>query len=225
MNNKGRHRELPSWRKDFKAEWKKCRETPITLPLNEKYRPDLYRWVCTCPYFFKSRFLLCKHLVQAVHPVDPIFFLEVTRNRTTPFWSHPTLRPLDAAPAPSTSPILSTPHNIIPHNAAHPDPGDDSDEELVEVRSGATFDERLTSALAKIRDFCDGMEYQRQFHDSRMLDSLEREGASFFRLIDHCLSRERRENSTRAPAPTTWEKSTANAMFYRSRPVPSDRDT
>ncbi|KAJ6586198.1 hypothetical protein B0H19DRAFT_925748, partial [Mycena capillaripes] len=76
-----------------------------------------------------------------------------------------------------------------------------------------------------IRDFADGLEYQRQFQDSRMLDTLEREGASFLRLADNCLSRERRVNSTRSTAPSTWERSTSNAMFYRTRPVLSDRDT
>ncbi|KAJ6449111.1 hypothetical protein C8R45DRAFT_849909, partial [Mycena sanguinolenta] len=224
MVDTGRHRELPSWRKDFKSDWKRCRHTPITLPLNEQYRPDPYKWVCTCPYFFKSRFLLCKHLVQAVHPVDPIFFLEVTRNRSTPFWTHPSLKPLDVAPAPSTSPVLPASQPVHRDDIIQ-EAGDESDEELVEIKASATFDERLTSHLTKIRDFCDGMEYQRQFRDMRMLDALEREGAPFFRLIDSCLSRERRANSTRSAAPTTWEKSTASAMFYRTRPKPSERDT
>ncbi|KAJ7444262.1 hypothetical protein B0H11DRAFT_1695726, partial [Mycena galericulata] len=73
-----------------------------------------------------------------------------------------------------------------------------------------------------LRDFSDGIEYQRQFRDSRMLDVLEREGASFLRLAENCLSRERRVNSTRSAAPSTWERSTLNAMFYRTRPVLSD---
>ncbi|KAJ7661459.1 hypothetical protein DFH06DRAFT_1268903 [Mycena polygramma] len=204
LGDTGRYRELPSWRKDFKAEWKRCREVPITLPLNEKYRPDPYRWV-------------------SVHPVHPVFFLEVTRNRTTPFWPHPSLRPLDGPPAPSTAPVTRTVGTSAPHDDS--DGGDDSDEELVDVRARATYDERLTSTLGKVRDFCDAMEYQRQFHDTRMLDTLDREGASFFRLIDQCLMRERRENPTRSAAPNTWDRSTANAMFYRTRPVPSERDT
>ena len=94
LNNTGRFRELPSWRRDFKAAWKKAMNTPITMPLNERYRPDTKRFVCTCLQFVVSRFLICKHLVQLFQPVNPIFFLEVTRNRTVPFWSHPTLKPL-----------------------------------------------------------------------------------------------------------------------------------
>ena len=41
-----------------------------------------------------SRFLLCKHVVQLFHPVEPQFFLEVIRNQSLPFWSHPSLKPL-----------------------------------------------------------------------------------------------------------------------------------
>ncbi|KAJ7170411.1 hypothetical protein C8R43DRAFT_875882, partial [Mycena crocata] len=228
MGDIGRYRDLPSWRKDFKCEWRRCKETQITLPLNVKYRPDPHRWVCTCPYYVKSRFLICKHLVQAVHPVHPRFFLEVTRNRTTPFWVHPTLRPLDSTPTQASSasassiPLVSTPSRV----EQDPDPADDSDEELVELRAGrATFDERLTSHLSKIRDFCDAMEYQRQFRDTRMLDVFEREGAGFLRLIDQCMSRERRDSSTRSIPSTTWDRSTASAMFYRTRPTLSERDT
>ncbi|KAJ6542146.1 hypothetical protein DFH09DRAFT_1249415 [Mycena vulgaris] len=195
--------ELPAWRKDFKAEWRKCWETPITLPLNPKYRPDPDRWLCTCPHYFKSRFLICKHLV--------------TRNRTAPFWSHPALRPLNPS-MPSLSDTF--PHAVtatasVPasREQQHDDQADESDEELAELmRAGqGTFDERLTSHLQKLRDFCDGLEYQREFGDSHMLDT--------------CLSRERRNSSTRSAAPVTWERSTANAMFYRTRPVQSDRGT
>jgi hypothetical protein len=58
MNDTGRYRELPCWHKPFKCEWKKLTKTPITLPLNSKYRLDSNAWVCTCPYFVTSQFLL-----------------------------------------------------------------------------------------------------------------------------------------------------------------------
>jgi len=77
--------------------------TPITLPLNSKYRPDPKAWVCTCPYFVKSRFLVCKHLIQSVPTMPPTFFLEVTRHRTTPFWCHPALQPTESGQNPQTS--------------------------------------------------------------------------------------------------------------------------
>ncbi|KAI6123730.1 hypothetical protein EDD16DRAFT_1472782 [Pisolithus croceorrhizus] len=49
------------------------------------------------PQFVKNQFLICKHLVQAMHPVSLIFFLEVQQSRTASFWSHPALVPLDGS--------------------------------------------------------------------------------------------------------------------------------
>ncbi|KAJ7434395.1 hypothetical protein B0H11DRAFT_1757683 [Mycena galericulata] len=162
----------------------------------------------------------------------------VTRNRTVPFWSHPLLKPLGALP------VLSAPQEGNQSSTAPSEPrtdaddglaledevGEDSDDDLLDADAGhgsssGMFDERLNSLLNTLRDFSDGIEYQRQFRDSRMLDVLEREGASFLRLAENCLSRERRVNSTRSAALSTWERSTLNAMFYRTRPVLSDRDT
>ncbi len=94
LNDIGRFCELPQWRKNFKSEWIKAMRTLITMPLNEKYKPDVNQFVCTCLRFIVSRFLLCKHLVQQFQPIDPRFFLKVTRNRCVPFWSHPSLKPL-----------------------------------------------------------------------------------------------------------------------------------
>ncbi|EGO02074.1 hypothetical protein SERLA73DRAFT_120715 [Serpula lacrymans var. lacrymans S7.3] len=87
MDKKGQYCELASWRKVFKRDWKWVATTPITMLLNNKYRPNTLTWVCTCPHFSTSQFLLCKHLVQDVHPVK--------RNQTTPFWKHPALISLD----------------------------------------------------------------------------------------------------------------------------------
>ena len=234
-NNKGRYRELPSWRKAFKCEWKKCAKTPITLPLNDKYRPDVRRWVCTCPYFATSRFLLCKHLIQSVHPVLPAFFLEVRHARTAPFWQHAKLVPLESetnaempiAPNPVADPIgdFSDEDDFEDLGGE----GDESEGEVVDTESGIieggkTFGERMKAHVDLLRNFSDGLEYQIQFGDTRMLDYLEREGRSLFRLAENCLSRERRMNSTRGGSPTTWESATANAMYYRTRPAPADRD-
>jgi hypothetical protein len=49
--------------------WKKLVNAIITTPVHDKYRPDPKRWVCICPAFARSRFLISKHLVQAVQPV------------------------------------------------------------------------------------------------------------------------------------------------------------
>ena len=205
------------------------------MPLNDKYRPDPYKWVCTCPAFVRSRFLACKHLVQAVQPVPPTFFLQVKRNRTLPFWQHPTLVPLERNP----SEVAANP----PHTSKAPDDNDDeqepcgeaSDEDdtenIIDMETtpwecdGGTYRERLVDNITTIRDFCDGLEYQLQFEDRRMLETLEREGTSFLRLAEACLSRERRSNTTRGTSPTTWDPATSSAMFYRTRPCRKDVNT
>lgn len=219
----GRYRELPSWRAEFKKAWRKVAETPITLPLNDRYRPNPVLWVCTCPAFAISRFLLCKHLAQLVHPVDPIFFLEVKRNRTTPFWSHPSLKPLDplAFPAPhSTLPINSAGNTMLQFEDGD-DGSENADDKFVDTADGTSnyrsAKDQLRERISQLQDFVNGLEYNVQFSDHRMVDALERAGATFFRFVDNCLDRERRENSTRLSSPTTYEMSTANAMFYRSR--------
>ena len=229
----GRYRELPTWRKPFKCEWKRCAKTPISKPPNPKYRPNPSKWVCTCPYFSTSRFLLCKHLVQSVHPVPPTFFLEVSRNRSTPFWSHRNLVPLSCS-LPALLEGESTLLHGVPNIGSELDDdlGDDDDDGVLEdglvdtgLNSMRTFNERLDDDISLIRNFLDGLEYQRQFGDHRMLESLERNGAGFFRLARNCLDRERRLNSSRASSPTTWEHATANALYYRARPRSADKDT
>ena len=197
--------------------------------------------MCTCPQFIISHFLICKHLVQQFHPVDPIFFPQVTRNRSTPFWSHPTLKPLptaedtgmmdsvdNAVPANSddtTSPV-EEPYERL--NAAESEFDEDNfesdDEGLVDTWEGGsenrqrTCKEELNEIIYLLRDFVGGLEHQVQFQDLRFLKTLEKEGAGLFRLARNCLSQERRLNSSRVASLTTWESSTANALFYRSRP-------
>jgi hypothetical protein len=105
---------------------------------------------------------------------------------------------------------------------------DGSDDELIDTSLDtrqATYHETMKGHVDTIRDFCDGLEYQIQFEDQRFLDTFKREGARFLRWMENCLSRERRSNSTRSAAPATWEQSTANAMFYRTRPVATERHT
>ena len=57
-------RVTPSWFDDFKKEWKRLAEKPTTADDDERHAIDLDRWVCSCPSFLRSRFLICKHLIQ-----------------------------------------------------------------------------------------------------------------------------------------------------------------
>ncbi|EGN98063.1 hypothetical protein SERLA73DRAFT_123461 [Serpula lacrymans var. lacrymans S7.3] len=178
------YRELASWRKVFKRDWKQAATSPITMPLNNKYRLNTLTWVCTCPHFSTSRFLLCKHLVQDVHPVPPLFFLEVKRD----------------------SDIR--------------DDEESDDEGIIDVRGMENWSvgETMVTHANLLRDFADGILYQAQFNNHQWGQSLEREGVSLFRLASHCLERERQFNLTRGTSPTTWEKTTTSAMYYRTCP-------
>lgn len=233
LTDTGRHRELPSWRKHFKRAWKKLLKAPITMPLNEAYRPDVKKWVCTCPALVVNRFLLCKHLVQAVQPVPPIFFLEVKRRRTAPVWKHCLLKPCEEEALPAGDDLGSVVAGIDDpeEDGSGSDSGSDEDDEEDEaemraaLQGGLTYEEAMNENITKIGDFLEGLRYQVQFRDRRMLQVLEREGGSFLRLADACLSKERRMRSTRGESPTTWEPQTSVAMFYRSRPARSDANT
>lgn len=54
------------------------------------------------------------------------------------------------------------------------------------------YHQRMRAHISNIRDFCDGLEYQLQFNDYRMLSVLEKEGGSFLRLVEDCLKTEGR---------------------------------
>lgn len=115
----GRTRDAPTWRHEFKKIWKTLESRETAAPDSfayRKYNPDPIKWVCACPAFRTSRFLICKHLILTCHPVPVRFFFEVSRNRTTPFWSHPFLRPLDQPPPDNTALDFSHPRsNPQPH--------------------------------------------------------------------------------------------------------------
>ena len=103
----------------------------------------------------------------------------------------------------------------------------DDDAELIDTwEDGGNSKKTITmeNDIRQIRDFCDGLEYQIQFQDPRFLTTFEKESAKFLKFAQACLSRERRFNLSQATSPATWEKSTANALFYRSRPR-RDHDT
>ncbi|TEB27091.1 hypothetical protein FA13DRAFT_976453 [Coprinellus micaceus] len=51
---------------------------------------------------------------------------------------------------------------------------------------------RMRALITNIREFCDGLDYQLQFNDTRMLEVVEKEGSSFLRLVEDCLRKEGR---------------------------------
>ena len=150
LTNPSRYRKLPSCRKGFKREWKKLKKTPITMPTNNVYKPNVNKMVCTCPYLATSRFLLCKHIVQGVLPVPPKFFLEVKQQREAPFWKHPSLKPLNTPTQIRDCESIS--HNLeqghiqyLLDDIGRGDSDEDKDENFIDVgrEDGQTFDEMV----------------------------------------------------------------------------------
>lgn len=223
MESQAQYCELPSWRKDFKQAWKKASKIPITLSLNIKYRLDLCTWVCTCPDFHKSQFLICKHLVQSCHLVLPVFFLQVHCNQTMLFWKHKKLVPLVM----HDNDTVSTDEQQVAEDRSEMNESDfdQSDGEELEgnvidtegpnVVGGLTFSKCIEAWVALLWD-SDGLEYQLHFGDSCMLDCLEQESTGFFRMVESCLSCEHCLNLTRGASLMTWEKATSSALFYRT---------
>jgi hypothetical protein len=164
-----------------------------------------------------------------VRRVPPVFFFEAKRARTIPFWKHLTLIPLDSQPAePVTSrdePTDGDSGDASGDEIAAECDDDDEDEDEEEDDgggfSGPTFDEELLEHIDTITDFAEGLRYQIQFRDHRMLKTLKREGAPFLRLAQACLNKEKRLR-TRGSNLATWDHSTSSAMFYRSRPNVSE---
>jgi hypothetical protein len=131
--------------------------------------------------------------------VPPIFFITVKRNRTTPIWQHTSLVPLTNDPEAESSTGLTAIASMSallgdPINENEPEDARDEDEDeddFVDTAadgwtgSGSTFREQCME-IETIRNFCDGLEYQLQFEDRRMLETVQREGSSFLRLARNC---------------------------------------
>ncbi|KAJ3753952.1 hypothetical protein EV360DRAFT_74091 [Lentinula raphanica] len=164
LTNTGRYRELSSWRKPFKKEWRRPR-----------VEGDVDR---------------------AAHAEDD---------------------------------------DLDRENEGVDDEGEDEDSEdecedegTLDVDSSSrngTYQERMAKLIQDLHNFADGLSYQMQFRDERVLDSIDRNGRGFLRMMDSCLEKERRQN-TNAGAPLgTWDASSALSMYYRSRPRRGEEDT
>ncbi|GES87624.1 ATP-dependent DNA helicase Pif1 [Rhizophagus clarus] len=76
-------RQDPSWRKDFKHNWKQLSKKE-SLQTSD-YLTDSERWICSCPYFLTNRFFICKYLVNNVKEnISSRFFKEVQRQGVYP---------------------------------------------------------------------------------------------------------------------------------------------
>ncbi|KAI9104887.1 hypothetical protein DFS34DRAFT_573088, partial [Phlyctochytrium arcticum] len=227
-HKRSRYREPPVWRKAFKKMWRKLETTAVPQPTNDKYQPDAHLWKCTCPSFVINRFLICKHLVQRVHRVPVVFFWEVKRRRTAPYWQHPSLRVIyddvddddnDEENGEGLSDVRDAADEggCIPDAEDHADDEDDDQDD--DEESDSAQEEEMTEICRIVSEFARGLEYHVQFRDHRMLSALKREGASFLRMARGALKKE----STRGRNATTWDSTATNGvMFYRARPSVTD---
>jgi hypothetical protein len=116
----------------------------------------------------------------SVEHVPLIFFLEVRRHRTTPFWRRQTLK-------------VTLEQNHIDEGGSETVDGEYDDdtggmsekeepevEEVVEARGEeSTFEEAINANIDFLQD-------QILFRDQRMLKTLKREGAEFLRFAKAC---------------------------------------
>ena len=255
MTYTGRHRNLPRWRGEFKADWKACSHKEINLErMEEKYHPSVKRWVCGCPAFVISRFLICKHLIQACKPMPATFFQEVTRNRSGATWRHPSLVPLIPEPfeeseiktsthpqfaqanqnssaSPSLALVLRTLEDDSQENAGNGvsggEEGSDDGEALSEdegVLGAGEFSEQMENCRRSLLAALDILDYNTSLNDLRILPTLRHKFAGIHDLVQQITAKEEAVNSRRASNPTTWDPKTASIMFFRTRPTDRIRD-
>lgn len=66
------NRTFPSWWGAFKQDWKTALRKEVNT--DTIYYTDIERWICSCPAFIDSTYLLCKHLVKRYTAETPNFF-------------------------------------------------------------------------------------------------------------------------------------------------------
>jgi hypothetical protein len=240
----GRHRRQPAWRKAFKKEWKRCTVAPITDPDDDKYNPLPYRWVCSCPAFVRNRFLICKHLVQSVHQVPPVFFQQVSRERLCPVWRHPSLRPI-APPSPGDLANLM-PSSFSTNNAGVANAGGDleqvgrdrgeSDTDSEDEGSSAGNDEdpeeedgeeeterqgiqeEMKEIAELLRDLASVIDYNAQYTDPRALVLFARKTQCSTHLMKRIKKKEKLIQSHNSPHLPVFDRAHSDLMFVRTRP-------
>jgi hypothetical protein len=92
------------------------------------------------------------------------------------------------------------------------------------LQNAHIYHTRMHTHIRNLRTFCDGLEFQLQFNDYRMLETLEREGAGFLDFVGDCLKKEGRLVSTdQDPVPHT-PRSPASGQSHMRNGVVSNPD-
>jgi MULE transposase domain len=220
ISSRQRTRYTPSWRPVFKRAWKECSRRTIN---DTSYITDSVKWTCSCPAYLESRFLLCKHLVQSVRPVGPIFFNEVHRRRSPPFWQHPDLIPLEIEANMTKQSELESGEEADEENTDISDAEDETDEENMdisdmedEMSEGREFDESweyvygsVEQSLEKWKELLNS---QKEFKDVRFWSAANEAMKGMEKMRMKC---EKIDN--KRTLPRTWKDNDPQTMFYRAR--------
>ena len=89
QNRIAQGREKPSWRIDFKRDWRICEKHEKK---ENTHVTNMEKWVCSCYAFLLSRWPICYHLVQLQKDFgnDLAFFTKVKRQGIYPFLTNET---------------------------------------------------------------------------------------------------------------------------------------
>jgi len=210
-------RLLASWRLAFKRAWKECSNKTWS---GISYAINPTKWTCSCPDYLQSRFLICKHLVQSVCPVDPNFFNEVRRSRVPPFWIHNDLIPLvqglepmnegDVSSTEPRSDDESDDDEYVETIREHEEQAGGATNEIVGEESRENWEEVNRRVSEKLQKWVELLRRQEEYKDVRFL--LEAEGAmrEIENMVGKCEKIERRRT-----LPRMWKDTDKQTMFYR----------
>jgi hypothetical protein len=167
-----------------------CRCACVKLGCNPKdslYITDPHLWTCTCPHLTTSRFLVCKHLVQACEPIPACFFLIVAaRNRQAPFWQHSLLVPKGRHRIPFDEETFCcpSPTALLEDSDNESDSPDDDDNNAAQVWELALpFDEAYLKTCHDLLWLLAALDHNTMFCDMRFINLVCAHCMSVFSLI------------------------------------------
>jgi hypothetical protein len=204
-------RILPSWFDDFKNDWKQLTTKPIADESEKRHYTDMERWICSCPSFLNSRFLICKHLVHlAVNKAklaDPqgirLLYSNFQRREDYPFlvWDSNKLR--------STFERAST---LLPTLISQSDTlsgkliemGEDNEILDLEIRQVCEL------KVAAIRRMAEHLEQELTANNLRHVMRVVNNTSHLFTMLDDIEMAQRRQLGN-----STWRKSTPWTLFLQ----------
>ena len=184
---------------------------------------------------------MCKHLVQSIHQVPPIFFQQVSRERSCPIWRHPNLRPI-ALPSPGDFTSL-VPSSFSTNNAGVTKGGGgieqvgqgggesdmDSDDEGSSVGNNKDLEqedeaeqkgiqEEMKEIAELLRDLASVLDYNAQYADPRALVLFARKTQHSTHLIKRIKKKEKLIQNHNSPHLPVFDHAHSDLMFIRTCP-------